>query len=337
MVRLGSLFLVFAAAAVLTVGCGQGSLMSPTGPTGTIGSGALTSDATALAASDDAAFTTLERGHGKGPDEAKQPEGKKPEEKKPEDKKPEDKKPEEKKPEGEQPADNHGPGNHGEITGLVTAVSATSLTVNGMTVNVTADTEIRHGHRMMTMADIAVGDRVQVRGTTTGTAFTATEIKVEDTGNDNDDDGGVVVPPATAPLKGIVSLLTGTCPALSLTVGTTKVTTTATTVFDDVTCATLANGAIAEVEGAVQADGSVIATKVEKEAGPDEVVGLVSALAGTCATSLTFTVGTTHVTANATTVFTGVTCAALINGASVEVEGTKQPDLSIAAASVELK
>jgi hypothetical protein len=42
------------------------------------------------------------------------------------------------------------------------------------------------------------------------------------------------------------------------------------------------------------------------------------------------------VTVSATTTFSGVTCATLANGASVEVEGTAQPDGSIVAASVEL-
>jgi hypothetical protein len=58
---------------------------------------------------------------------------------------------------------------------------------------------------------------------------------------------------------------------------------------------------------------------------------------------LTLKVGATLATATlvkttGTTAFTGgtLTCATLANGANVEVEGTKQADGSITAASVEL-
>jgi hypothetical protein len=171
-----------------------------------------------------------------------------------------------------------------------------------------------------------------------GTTLVATEIKVEDTGNDNDENEN------EAELKGTVSAFSGaaTCPAATFTIGTTKVTTSATTVFDDVTCATLADGAIVEVEGTKQADGSILASKVEREAGPDEVDGTIFALAGTgSCPALTFKVGSTLATAttvntNTSTTFNGVACTALANGARVEVEGTKQADGSITAASVEL-
>jgi hypothetical protein len=210
--------------------------------------------------------------------------------------------------------------------------------VNGITVAGGPGVVIRHGNRTLTMADIQVGDHIQARGTMDGTTLVATEIKVEDTGNDNDEgEGG-------AELKGTVSAFSGaaTCPAATFMIGTTKVTASATTVFDDVTCATLADGAIVEVEGTKQADGSILATKVEGEAGPDEVEGMIFALAGTgSCPALTFKVGSTLATAttvntNASTTFNGVVCTALANGARVEVEGTKQADGSITAASVEL-
>ena len=75
----------------------------------------------------------------------------------------------------------------------------------------------------------------------------------------------------------------------AFTVGTTKVTTNASTKFEDVTCATLANGMAVEAKGTRQSDGSILATEVEREL--DEVEGTVSALSGTCPT-LTFNVGT---------------------------------------------
>jgi uncharacterized protein DUF5666 len=325
------LLVVTFAAGVLTVGCGGGNvLQSPTGPSGTASSDALaTSSVAGGAASSADVFDTLDKGgspggkkpgdageseHGKGPGDASESEhGGKPED-----------------------AGDHGRGHEDRVVGFVSAKFADTLTVNGITVAGGPGVVIRHGNRTLTMADIQVGDHIQARGTMNGTTLVATEIKVEDTGNDNDEN--------QAELKGTVSAFSGaaTCPAATFMIGTTKVTTSATTVFDDVTCATLADGAIVEVEGTRQADGSILATKVEGEAGPDEVEGMIFALAGTgSCPALTFKVGSTLATAttvntNSLTTFNGVTCAALANGARVEVEGTKQADGSITAASVEL-
>ena len=329
------LLVVTFAAAVLTVGCGSGNvLQSPTGPSGTAGSETLATSSVAggaSSASSGAVFDTLDKGgnpggkkpgdagaseHGKKPSDAGESEhGKEP---------------------GE--AGDQGRGHDGTVVGFVSAKFADTLTVNGITVAGGPGVVIRHGNRTLTMADIMVGDHIQARGTMDGTTLVATEIKVEDTGNDNDEGAG------QAELKGTVSAFSGaaTCPAATFMIGTTKVTTSATTVFDDVTCATLANGAIVEVDGTTQADGSILATKVEGEAGPDEVEGMIFGLAGTASCpALTFKVGSTLATAttvntNASTTFTGVACTALADGARVEVEGTKQADGSITAASIEL-
>jgi hypothetical protein len=203
---------------------------------------------------------------------------------------------------------------------------------------------IRHGNRTLTMADIHVGDHVQARGEMDGSTLVAVEIKVQDRGGDNDgddddDDGD------ETELEGMISGLssTGTCPVVTFMIGSTKVTTSASTTFDDVSCANLANNARVEVDGIKQADGSVLATRVELESGPDEVEGTVfeSSGSGSCP-SATFKVGATansatKVTTTNSTTFSGVSCATLTNGAKVEVEGNKQGDGSITAASVELK
>lgn len=316
--------LVTFAAAVLTVGCGGGSvLQSPTGPSGTANSDTLSPSSVAggaSAASSADVFDTLDKGGnpgGKKPGDAGESEHGK-------------------GPGGE--AGDHGRGHEDRVVGFVSARFADTLTVNGITVAGGPGVVIRHGNRALTMADIQVGDHIQARGNMDGTTLVATEIKVEDTGNDNDENEN------EAELKGTVSAFSGaaTCPAATFMIGTTKVTTSAATVFDDVTCATLADGAIVEVEGTRQADGSILATKVEVEAGPDEVEGMIFSLAGTgSCPALTFKVGSTLATAttvntNSSTTFNGVSCTALANGARVEVEGTKQADGSITAASVEL-
>jgi hypothetical protein len=316
------LLVIPCAAAALTVGCGDRNILqSPTGPSGTLSSGTfLTGDAAAGVATASSAdvFDTLAKGGNPG--------GKKPADT-------------DEPGQGKKPADagNPGRGHDDKVVGFVSANIGDALTVNGITVVTGTGAVIRHGNRTLTIADIEVGDHIQARGTMEGTTLVATEIKVEDTGNDNGDVD-------EAELEGAVSGLSGTatCPVVTFMIGGTKVTTSAATVFHDVTCATLANGAIVEVEGATQADGSILATTVEVEAGPDEVEGTIFELSGTgtCPT-LTFKVGPTASTAttvitNSTTTFTGVACTALANGAHVEIDGTKQADGSITAASVEL-
>jgi hypothetical protein len=315
-VRLRLLLVPFAAAA-LTTGCGGGSLLqSPTGPSGALSSDtSLSTDSGASVSSAYSVDPLAKGGNGKKPADADDGDN------------------------GKKPGDvgNPGRGHDDKVVGFVSAKLADTLTVNGITVVPGPGVVIRHGNRTLTIADIEVGDHIQARGTMEGTTLIATEIKVEDTGQDNDDVDEVE-------LKGAVAALSpaANCPVVTFTIGATNVTTSAATVFDDVTCATLANAAIVEVEGTRQADGSILATKVELEAGPDEVEGTIFALSGTatCPT-LTFKVGpieslATTVNTNASTTFTGVVCAALTNGARVEIEGTKQADGSITAASVEL-
>ena len=337
------LLLIPCAAALVTIGCGEGQILqSPTGPSGTLGSTTLLtddSDAGAATASSAGEFDTLARGgngrgNGNGGGNDKDKGGKNPADAD--------------EDQGEKPGNGGGPGRSHEdrIVGFVSAKFADAITVNGTNIYAGIDTVIRHGNRMLEMADIAVGDHVVARGAMEETKFVAIEIKVQDTGNDNEEGDGEV-PPAPA-LQGAISGLSplATCPVVTFMIGTQKVTTSAATVFDDVTCATLTNGALVKVEGIPLADGSIQATKVELQSGPDEVLGTVFELTGTatCGTAteaLTFKVGATALTAKtvkttATTAFAGVTCATLANGAHVEVEGTLQADGSITAASVEL-
>jgi hypothetical protein len=327
------LLLIPFAAAALTVGCGEGHvLQSPTGPSSTVGSGSvLTADdaagAVAITASTDEFGTLAKGGNGKGNGNSGNGNGN-----------------------GNGDADTSGPGGPGRsqedrVVGFVSATTADSITVNGITVTLGPGGVIRHGNRQLTIGNIGVGDHVQARGTMTGTALVAVEIKVENTNGEDDDDVGDALQ-----FKGAISGFSGaaSCPAATFTVGATVIHTSATTTFDDVTCATLANGNLVEVKGTRQADNSILATSVELQSGPNEVRGAVSELTGTasCGTAtpaLTFKVTPTTGTAvivktNGTTTFSGgtLTCATLANGQNVEVEGTTQADLTLTAASVEL-
>ncbi len=332
--RVRSLLLVVFVAAV-AAGCGESTLSSPTGPsalTDAAGAGVDTASDVLASTSDDA-LAALDGGRGSnsGGGNGKDKEKEKQEKDK------SDRGPGLHRDEDDEDEDDDRARHRRNLSGFVTAVGTDSITIRAVVVKLTPTTVIRHGHRRLTLAQIAVGDHAQAKGMmgADGRTFTASEIKVEDTGRDNDDDeddedrvevkGAVVGLPTSLP-----------CPALTFTIGTTTVKTSSATVFDDVTCATLANGNIVEVEGVRQADGSILATKVELESGPNEVKGVISGLASTAGCpSLTFTVGTTTVTTSSTTVFSGVACTALANGRRVEVEGTLT-GTTLAAARVEL-
>lgn len=64
-----------------------------------------------------------------------------------------------------------------------------------------------------------------------------------------------------------------------------------------------------------------------------DVVGRVAAVSGTCP-SLLFAIDSVTITTTASTTFTGITCAQIVNGSSVVVQGVRQTDASVAATSV---
>jgi hypothetical protein len=255
--------------------------------------------------------------------------------------------------------------NRVEVNGVIASIDAAARTITviqargeQVVVSVPVTAVLRHGWRVLTLADLAAGDRVQVKGTREEIQVVADEVKVEqrdavDGGDDGDaeDDNDVKV-------TGVVSALTGTCPAVTFTVTTTVGTTTtttsvaadATTNFHKVACAAVVNGAVVEVKGLRQASGSVLATKIEVEDAADDdddvvttvtVTGAVSALAGTCP-AVTFTVTTTatpatttSVTSGAATDFTALACAAIADGGTIKVTGTLQAGGSVLATKVE--
>jgi len=135
--------------------------------------------------------------------------------------------------------------------------------------------------------------------------------------------------PQRARVSGAASSTAGACPSLTFAVAGAAVTTTASTTFDDA-CLHVVNGAIVDIEGARQSDGSIAASHVTIE--QVSVSGGVSHLAGACP-SLTFTVAGASVNTSTTTTFSA-RCADVANGVSVRVDGYQRSDGSIDAALV---
>ena len=175
-----------------------------------------------------------------------------------------------------------GPNNEIELEGSVTSKSASTITVNGVMVEVTLATKIERGETTITLAGINVGDRVEVKGTrggTTATSIAATTIEVTaqaagpanppSPGNDNDDDDdddNGPVPGARVEVEGaITGAIGGACPGLTFTVRGTTVATNGSTEFKDTTCAALKSGHNVEVKGTRQTNLSVLATRIERK------------------------------------------------------------------------
>jgi hypothetical protein len=145
--------------------------------------------------------------------------------------------------------------------------------------------------------------------------------------------------------EGMITSLTGTCPNLMFVVQGIRVVTNAATRFDDGRCTSLAVGTEVEVEGDMQADGTVLATKVEVEDDDDddddddrevEGEGAITSLTGACP-NLMIVVQGFQVMTNLSTRYEGGSCASLQIGTRVKVTGIVQANGSAIARKVEIK
>jgi len=239
----------------------------------------------------------------------------------------------------------------GRIESLPPTVPAGSLVVAGRTVTTSPTTVIRRRGQTLTFADLAIGQRVHVKGTVTGTTFTASIIEVQNTQT------GL---PVNA--NGLVESLTGSELAFQFVIGSRTIRGDHLTTFFGSgnrlhSFTNLANGVRVEVKGQ-QRDGFIYAERIhinssgndedgEEEEDDDdddgededdefEVEGALAGLSGTCP-AISFTVRGTSIFTDATTRFEDTTCGALRNGDRVEVEGTRQADRRVKASKVEKK
>ncbi len=237
-----------------------------------------------------------------------------------------------------------------EATARITAVGGGTITLGSLNliIAVPASAVITRGGTAKTAADLVVGLLVEVKAVRNGTVVTATRVNIEDetpgtgvgTGEDLELTGTLAARP------------TGTCPAVTFTLGGTTVTTTTTTRFDDLSCAGLAVGDTLRVEGVRQANGSVLASEINRSTGTGtntgdsdddgddnsrqevEVTGALGARpAGSCPV-VTFTLTGSAVVTSGTTRFDDVSCANLATGDVIRVKGLRQSNGAIAASEV---
>jgi len=161
-----------------------------------------------------------------------------------------------------------------EVEGKISSITGSTRTLvvgrNMTMLVVPPGTPIHHGSTAIDFSKLAVGERIHAHATKNGSTFTATDVEVQnehtdvpnpgdDHGHDGDDN--------EAEVKGTVSGAAAghACPAFTFSVGTTTVTTTASTKFEDVSCAGVVNGMSVEVEGTRTSATALTATKVEKQ------------------------------------------------------------------------
>jgi hypothetical protein len=235
--------------------------------------------------------------------------------------------------------DDGGMEGEGHVSSIVagTACPTLAFMVGTVKVTLTAATMFEGG----TCASIKNGSDVDVQGTRQADgSIVASKVEFGD-------DGGNQGPNPNNPVAGesrVTSIVAGTsCPTLSIMMGTIKVTLTATTVFERGTCADIKVGSKLRVRGTTQADGSVVATDVEVEAeeqGENEPVegeDVITAIkAGTSCPNLTFMIGVKAISVTAVTDIHPGTCADLVVGARVHVQGTMTGD-NIVATRIEIK
>ena len=154
------------------------------------------------------------------------------------------------------------------VNGVITGLNTSNRTVqaDGQTVVVPTTAVIRHGNRTLLFTDLRIGDHIQVKGTRAGTTVTASEVKVEprqgNGGRDDDDDEDDEDDDDRDEISGTVSGLSGNCPSIVFTVRGTVVRTNGATDFRDA-CSRILNGVRAEVRGTRDANGQLLATRVE--------------------------------------------------------------------------
>lgn len=231
-----------------------------------------------------------------------------------------------------------------EIEGVVQSITGTSLTVldqhlGKVTVNTDASTIIRRHDAPAMFSDIKVGTRIEAKGTRqSDVTFLATSIQIEDE------------PQNEAEVSGTISSLSSPSFKVHTPTGDVMVTTDGKTLFvkngQPATFADLKVGSRVEVHGTRQTDGTILAARVqiEDETGEQdeaEVEGTIKSL-GTDSFDLSTKAGTVTVHTNAMTKFEGphdtmLAFTDLKVGIKVDVEGTRQADMSILAKKVQIE
>jgi hypothetical protein len=236
-------------------------------------------------------------------------------------------------------------GREEQLEGRIDALPASpalSLVVAGRAVLTDANTKFFLGEAPATFAQLAVGQRVHVKGQTAPpAALLASVIMIQNTNIDvPDDDDDDEDQTQSASIEAALASKSGVAPDLTLVVGTTTVRTSAATEVrrkgDVQEVSVLAVGMTLHVVGTRRADASIdarmIQIKDDAVGGPVEISGSAGGVKGTCP-ALTFKVNGYDVATDILTAFTP-SCLEIKSGTKVTVRGVIQADGSVKATSV---
>ena len=142
---------------------------------------------------------------------------------------------------------------HDRLNAIGGSAPTLTLTVGSTTVRTSSATVVKRRGDEQTLAELKVGQDVHVIGTRQPDgSIDARHIEIND-----DATGGEVE------IQGSAGGVSGSCPALSFSVNGYRITTTAATVFEGITCAAMKSGTKVTVKGTSQADNSVLASRVK--------------------------------------------------------------------------
>jgi hypothetical protein len=211
----------------------------------------------------------------------------------------------------------------GAIAGPGGACPNLSFAINGQGVLTNSSTRFEHS----ACSDLRTGMQVEVEGARQANGMIlARKVERKD----------VEQQPQEVELEGPIAGLSGTCPTLSFAINGQGVLTNSSTRFEHAACSDLRTGMQVEVEGARQANGAILARKVERkdvEQQEVEFKGPVAGLAGTCP-NLSFSINGQRVVTGAGTRFDKLSCSDVRNAMQVEVKGVRQSDASVMATRV---
>ena len=143
---------------------------------------------------------------------------------------------------------------HGTLTSIAGTAPALLLNVGSTIVHTSASTTVKRKGDELPFSVLRAGQELHVVGTRQADAsIDARKIEIED-----EDD-------AEFRAEGSIGPVTGTCPAIQFSLGSTTIVTNALTRFDNLSCGSLASGARVEVRGLSQPSGTVTATRVKRK------------------------------------------------------------------------
>jgi Domain of unknown function (DUF5666) len=153
-----------------------------------------------------------------------------------------------------------------EFTGTISALSGSAssfqFTAAGRVVRGDATTTII-GRRdaVGAFTDLSNGGTVEVKGIQRDGFVQASRLQLEDADAEPGDNRG----DDEARVEGVLSAISGACPAIASSVDGTRFTTSASTRFDGAGCSAFRNGDRVEVRGTRSSDGSIAASRLEEK------------------------------------------------------------------------